>query len=119
VLLLHDSFRPNTTVCITEAITNCRWTLATPEWEFWSWTIILAPVWSFDRQPVRHPLCRWWGIVEYHGPVAAERRATLVSWVYMFSFESERMKVNCAVTDILVNSCQIFTHLTYKWLEKL
>jgi hypothetical protein len=28
------------------------------------------------------------------------------------------LKSNCAVSDILVNSCEIFTHLMYKWLEK-
>ena len=101
--------------------------VATPAWEFWSWTITLAPVWSFDRQPVRQPLCKWWGTVEYHGPVAIERRATFVSWEYMLSFEGERrvlikmktaLKSNCVLSDTLVNSCEIFTHLTYKWFEK-
>lgn len=45
----------------------------------------------------------------------------------MLSFEGEgrvlikmktALKSNCALSDTLVNSYEIFTHLTYKWFEK-
>lgn len=58
--------------------------------------------------------------------MAAKRTATFVSWEYMLSVEGERrvlikmktaLKSSCDLSDTVVNSCEIFTHLTLNGLK--
>jgi len=44
--------------------------------------------------------------------------AVLWKWKKSVDKDEDCIENNCALSDTVVNFCEIFTHLTYKWFEK-
>ena len=74
--------------------------------------ITFSPVWSFEKQSVRTPLCRWCGTAECHVPEAAEGGGKLLHWAGMYALvqrwknttdkDGDHIRNNFAFSNVVV-----------------
>lgn len=64
LLLLHDHTMLHSSVCNRGHQKFCMGSVTTSILHSWPWTIRLSPVQSFEKKPVRAPLCQWQSTAE-------------------------------------------------------
>jgi len=78
VLLLHDN------TCVHHRGHHWMDTFGASTLQFSPCTIRMSLVWSSKKNPVRTPLCQWWGTTDCLASVAAEEgEQGLLGWEYV------------------------------------
>jgi len=107
--MLHSS------VCNRGHLKFCMGSITTSILHSWPCTIRLSLVWSFEKKPVRTPLCQWESTAECYAAVAWERereRVTFTVWEYTLAQRSTMettLKNDYAFGNDIVKFCEIFS----------